>query len=139
MPIVISREDLTEFLFRILFCIIFIGLGAEHLFKDDLIRLLMPAWVPWPRFVSAACGLWLVFWGSFILLGWHLKWSAIALGAFVVGVTALVHAPALLSYPPPPCRRVACGCGTSFNAAISSRICVCSASVFICCIMSRAS
>ncbi len=100
MPVVISREDLTEFLFRILFCVIFIGLGAEHLFKDDLIRLLMPAWVPWPRFVSAACGLWLVFWGSFILLGWHLKWSAIALGAFVVGVTALVHAPALLSYPP---------------------------------------
>jgi NAD(P)-dependent dehydrogenase (short-subunit alcohol dehydrogenase family) len=49
---------------------------------------------------DAACGLWLVFWGSFILLGWHLKWSAIALGAFVVAVTALVHAPALISYPP---------------------------------------
>ena len=129
---------MTEFLFRVLFCIIFIGLGAEHLFKDDLIRMLMPAWVPWPRFVSAACGLWLVFWGSFILLGWHLKWSAIALGAFVVSVTTLVHAPALLSYPP-PCRRVACGCGISFSAAISSRICVCSGSVFIFSITSRTS
>ena len=94
----ITGEDLTELLFRILFCVIFIGLGAEHLFRDDLIRLLMPDWVPWPRMVSIICGLWLVFWGSLILLGWHLKSSAIALGAFVVIVTALVHAPALLAH-----------------------------------------
>ena len=99
IPASVSREDLTEFLFRILFCIIFIGLGAEHLFEDELIRLLMPAWVPLPRLASIVCGLWLVFWGSFILLGWHLKWSAIALGCFVV-VTALVHAPVLFAHPP---------------------------------------
>ncbi len=35
-----TKADISEFLFRILFCIIFIGLGGEHLFKDDLIRLL---------------------------------------------------------------------------------------------------
>ena len=95
-----TKADLSEFLFRILFCIIFIGLGGEHLFKDDLIRLLMPQWVPFARLVSIVCGLWLVSWGSLILLGWHLRWAAIALGAFVVVVTAAVHAPALFYMPP---------------------------------------
>jgi uncharacterized membrane protein len=133
----ITREDLTELLFRILFCVIFIGLSAEHLFKDDLIRLLMPDWVPWPRVVSIICGLWLVFWGSLILLGWHLKSSAIALGAFVVIVTALVHAPALLAHPselPETCVWM----WISFSAATSSKICACSESAFICCTMNRA-
>jgi len=69
MPIVISREDLTEFLFRILFCIIFIGLGAEHLFKDDLIRLLMPAWVPWPE------ERWTPKFGQCVKLGSDLNWK----------------------------------------------------------------
>ena len=103
---VTTRADIAEFLFRVLFCLIFIGLGGEHLFKDDLIRLLMPDWVTFPRTVSAICGLWLISWGSLILLGWHLRWSAIALGTFVVIVTALVHAPALLGAPakiPPDC------------------------------------
>ncbi len=92
---VTTRADIAEFLFRALFCLIFIGLGAEHLFKDDLIRFLMPDWVPFPRAVSVICGLWLVSWGGLILLDWHLRWSAIV-GAFIVVVTAMVHAPALL-------------------------------------------
>ncbi|MCZ6781517.1 MAG: hypothetical protein O7C73_07740 [Nitrospirae bacterium] len=64
--------------FRGLFCVIFLGLGGEHLFQDELIRLQMPAWVPWPRAVSILVGLWLVGWGGLILLGFRLRWAAIA-------------------------------------------------------------
>jgi len=95
-----KRDDAAELAFRSLFCVIFLGLGGEHLFQDELIRLLMPAWVPWPRAVSILVGLWLVAWGGLILLGFRLRWAAIALGAFVVGVTATVHGPALFAYPP---------------------------------------
>ena len=91
--------DLTELAFRGLFCLIFIGLGGEHIFHDQLIRLLMPAWVPAPRVVSIAVGLWLLSWGLLVLLGYRLRAAAIALGAFVVVVTLTVHAPALFSYP----------------------------------------
>ena len=94
-----TKADVTEVLFRVLFCVIFIGLGGEHLFKDDLVRLLIPSWVPLPRLVSIACGVWLVSWGGLILLGWHLRWAACALGSFVIVVTALVHGPALFSMP----------------------------------------
>ena len=44
--------DMADVLFRGLFCLIFVGLGAEHLFSDDLIRRLMPTWVPFERAVS---------------------------------------------------------------------------------------
>ena len=39
------------------------------------------------------------FWGTLVLLGWHLRKAAIALGGFVVLVTLAVHGPALFSYP----------------------------------------
>ena len=42
----------------------------------DAYRLLMPSWVPLPRLVSIACGVWLVSWGGLILLGRHLRWAA---------------------------------------------------------------
>ena len=93
------RDDLAELAFRGLFCVIFLGLGGEHIFEDSLIRLLMPARVPWPRAVSVVVGLWLVGWGTLVLLGYRLRWAAIALGTFVVVVTAVVHAPALFAYP----------------------------------------
>ncbi|MBN8547875.1 MAG: DoxX family protein [Deltaproteobacteria bacterium] len=92
-------KDLSEFLFRLLFCTIFIGLGAEHLFSDTLLRELMPLWVPFPRGISILCGVWLVGWGSLIFLGWHLRWAATALAAFLVVVTLVVHAPGILSRP----------------------------------------
>ena len=92
--------DLTELAFRGLFVLIFIGLGGEHVFHDQLIRLLMPDWVPYPRAASIAVGLWLLFWGGLVLLGWKIREAAIALGAFVIVVTIVVHLPAVFSYPP---------------------------------------
>jgi hypothetical protein len=95
----IKRDDIAELAFRGLFCVIFLGLGRELLFSDELFRLLMPAWVPWPPAVSILVGLWLVVWGALILLGFRLRCAAIALGAFVVVVTAAVHGPAMFTYP----------------------------------------
>jgi uncharacterized membrane protein YphA (DoxX/SURF4 family) len=94
------NPDLSDLLFRGLFCLIFIGLGGEHLFSDDLLQRLMPAWVPVPRLISSACGVWLVGWGGLILLGWKLNWAATALGAFLLVVTFAVHLPGLFFYPP---------------------------------------
>ena len=93
------NKDISDILFRSLFCLIFIGLGAEHIFSDELIQRLMPSWVPFKRAASILCGVWLVGWGTLIFLGWHLRLAAIALGSFVVIVTLLVHAPGVLRAP----------------------------------------
>lgn len=92
-------SDFADLVFRILFCLIFIALGGEHVFKDDLIQRLMPAWVPFPKLVSLACGLVLLSGGALIALGYKLRFAAILLGSFLVVVTALVHGPALANAP----------------------------------------
>lgn len=94
------NEDLAEFIFRALFCLIFLGLGAEHIFSDELIQKLMPTWVPWPRFASLVCGLWLMAGGGLILLGWKLRVAAQALGVFLILVTIGVHLPGVMSHAP---------------------------------------
>ena len=93
------NRDFADLVFRILFCLIFIALGGEHLFKDDLIQKLMPSWVPAPRLVSIACGLILLSGGGLIALGYQLRFAALMLGAFLIIVTAVVHGPALFSTP----------------------------------------
>jgi len=93
-------KDLGDLIFRALFCLIFIGLGGEHLLSDGLIMVLMPEWVPAPRLVSILCGLWLSVWGGCLLLGWRVQIAAVALGAFVIAVTLLVHFPGVFRYPP---------------------------------------
>lgn len=92
-------SDLADLLFRGLFCLIFIGLGGEHIFSDSLIQHLMPEWMPYQRLVSLLCGLWLVGWGSLILLGWRIRAAAYGLGLFLVVVTVVVHFPAVISEP----------------------------------------
>ncbi len=93
------NQDLSDLLFRLLFCLIFIGLGLEHLFSDAMIQKLMPEWLPVKRAVSIACGLWLCGWGSLILIGWRVHLAAIALGVFLVVVTVAVHLPGILVEP----------------------------------------
>ena len=92
-------RDLSEFLFRFLFCLIFVGLGGEHILDDTLIQKLMPDWVPYKRLVSFGCGVWLAGWGMLILVGWKVNWAAVALGAFLILVTAAVHVPGLFFFP----------------------------------------
>ena len=92
-------EDLSDLLFRLLFSIIFLGLGFEHLFHDELIQNFMPLWVPSKRLASIACGVLLVTGGGMILIGLRVHLAASVLGVFLVVVTALVHGPALFSCP----------------------------------------
>ena len=92
-------SDVSDLVFRSLFCLIFVGLGAEHIFSDTLIQHLMPEWIPFKRAASLACGVWLVIWGSLIFLGWHLRAAAIGLAAFLVVVTAAVHLPGVVMHP----------------------------------------
>ena len=99
MKIKIS-SDLADLLFRALFCLIFVGLGGEHIFSDTLIQHLMPVWMPVKRTVSMLCGLWLITWGSLILVGWRIRWAAVGLGVFLVIVTIAVHIPGVLFRAP---------------------------------------
>lgn len=89
-------EDLADFLFRALFCTIFVGLGGEHIFSDALIQHLMPEWIVAKRTVSLVCGFWLVGCGLLILVGWHIRKAAYGLGAFLIIVTLLVHLPGVM-------------------------------------------
>lgn len=88
-------KDFSDLVFRLLFSLIFIGLGGEHLVSDELIQKLMPEWIPTPRLVSIFCGLILFLGGGMIAIGYRIKYAAILLGTFLVVVTALVHAPGL--------------------------------------------
>jgi len=90
------NQDEADFIFRAFFCLIFVGLGAEHIFSDSLIQKLMPDWMPYRRLISFLCGLWLFGWGSLILIGWKVHLSGIALGAFVIVVTLVVHLPGVM-------------------------------------------
>jgi len=93
------NRDQADILFRGLFCLIFIGLGGEHIVDDRLIQKLMPGWVPAPRLISILCGVWLMFGGVLILLGWQLRIAAFGLATFLVLVTLVVHLPGIFSVP----------------------------------------
>ncbi len=100
-----AREDalrygLFDLAFRVLFSTIFVGLGAEHVFHDERLQVLVPSWVPWPRASSFALGLVLLAGGGSILLGWHVRRGAFVLASVVVLVTATVHVPGLFVHPP---------------------------------------
>ncbi|MBW2387768.1 MAG: DoxX family protein [Deltaproteobacteria bacterium] len=102
-PSLIHRRidsDLAELVFRLLFSSIFIVLGGEHVFRDELIQQLMPPWMPSPRLFSVAAGVLLLTGGASIALGFRMHIAAIALGVFLVVVTLLIHVPGMLAYPP---------------------------------------
>ncbi len=93
------NKDIIDLLFRVLFSLIFIGLGGEHIVSNDLIQNLMPHWVPMPEYVSIVCGMVLMVGGILIVIGYQIRLAAMILGGFIVAVTLLVHAPALFHMP----------------------------------------
>ncbi len=93
------NKDLVDLTFRLLFSLIFVGLGSEHMLSDDLIQKLMPAWVPMPSYVSIFCGAVLITGGVLIIIGYQIRFASLMLGAFLIAVTLLVHAPALFTEP----------------------------------------
>ena len=94
------KYSLTDFLFRALFSLVFIGLGTEHLFQDQLIREMMPDWIVAKRFFSIAAGLILLGGGFSLLLGYKVKQGATLLGAFLIVATFSIHLPAIFQTPP---------------------------------------
>lgn len=94
-------KNFSDLIFRILFSLIFIGLGGEHLVDDEMILKVTPDWMALPRIGSILCGLLLLVGGGMIAIGYRLKWAAIALGSFLVIVTGLVHAPGISAITPP--------------------------------------
>ena len=89
----------SEALFRFFFSLIFLALGLEHLFSDQLIQAMMPTWMPMKRFFSMGSGCVLLLGGTSILLGYKVRWGALLLGLFLIGVTATIHGPALFHVP----------------------------------------
>ena len=92
--------DLTELVFRVLFSLIFLGLGMEHLFSDHLIQDMMPDWLVYKRACSILAGLILLTGGLSVLLGYHMMWGGLLLCGFLIVVTAMIHVPAVI-FPPP--------------------------------------
>lgn len=95
----ITKKDIFDLLFRVLFSTIFVGLGGEHIFSDLLIQNLMPEWVPAPRIVSIICGIILITGGGLIIAGAYLRFAAMIIGLFVIVVTITVHLPCLFFTP----------------------------------------
>lgn len=92
--------DVTDLIFRVLFSLIFLGLGMEHIFSDNLIQAMMPDWLgDSKRLVSILSGVVLLIGGVSILLGWKVQAAAILLGLFLLIVTVTIHGPALLQHP----------------------------------------
>lgn len=91
--------DVTDLIFRVLFSLIFIALGGEHLFSDAIIQSMMPDWLPFKRLLSILAGVILLSGGGMILLGFQTQIGALVLGIFLVLVTIVIHGPALLGVP----------------------------------------
>lgn len=91
--------DLTELIFRILFSLIFLGLGLEHLFSDQMIQEMMPDWLISKRLFSVLAGLVLLTGGLSVLTGYQTVKGGISLGVFLIVVTVVIHLPALLRTP----------------------------------------
>ncbi len=94
-----NRRDIIDIMFRVLFSLIFLALGAEHLFSDQLIQKLMPDWMPVPRLVSILTGLVLLVGGGMIALGFKLRLAATSLIVFLLLATILVHGANLMGTP----------------------------------------
>lgn len=92
--------DVTDLVFRVLFSLIFLGLGMEHFFSDHLIQSMMPDWLGGAkRAVSIVTGAILLSGGVSVMIGWKVHEAAVLLGTFLLLVTVTVHGPALLAHP----------------------------------------
>jgi uncharacterized membrane protein YphA (DoxX/SURF4 family) len=90
---------MRDLIFRGLFSTIFLGLGSEHLFDDQLILHFMPNWIGYPVLASRLSGIVLLLGGLSILTGYRLQIGARVLGAFLLLVTLTVHLPGCFMVP----------------------------------------
>jgi uncharacterized membrane protein YphA (DoxX/SURF4 family) len=91
--------DTSDLIFRLLFSLIFIGLGLEHIFSDDLIRGMMPDWLGSKRIESLIAGIILLSGGLSVAIGYNVRPAAMLLAGFLIVVTLTIHLPALFHKP----------------------------------------
>lgn len=91
--------DLTELVFRMLFSLIFLGMGLEHVFSDYLIQSMMPDILPYKRLFSLGVGMLLLGCGLCVAVGYRVQYASIALGGFLGVVTCFIHIPAVFVNP----------------------------------------
>lgn len=91
--------DASDLIFRLLFSLIFLGLGLEHLFSDGLIQGMMPAWLGSKRVWSIIAGVVLLGGGISVAIGYKVHPAAMMLGGFLIVVTLAIHLPALFHKP----------------------------------------
>jgi len=93
--------DITDVVFRVMFSLIFIGLGGEHIFSNQLIIKMMPSFLPnfLNQILSIASGILLLGCGLLIASGYHVRMAATLLGIFLVFVNLTIHGPALVYTP----------------------------------------
>tara|TARA_B100001123_G_C15342940_1_gene1035791 strand:- start:8482 stop:8652 length:171 start_codon:yes stop_codon:yes gene_type:complete len=53
-------KDTADLIFRIFSNLIFLALGGEHIFNDELLQKLMSSWMPMPGLMSIMVGIVLV-------------------------------------------------------------------------------
>jgi uncharacterized membrane protein YphA (DoxX/SURF4 family) len=91
--------DASDLIFRLLFSLIFLGLGLEHIFSDELIQGMMPVWIGSKRIASLVAGVVLVGGGLSVAIGYNVRPAAMMLGGFLIVVTLTIHLPALFHQP----------------------------------------
>lgn len=91
--------DTSDLIFRLLFSLIFLGLGLEHIFSDELIQGMMPAWVGSKRVASIIAGVVLLGGGLAVAIGYRVRAAAMLLAGFLIVVTLTIHLPALFHKP----------------------------------------
>jgi uncharacterized membrane protein YphA (DoxX/SURF4 family) len=95
----INKSDIQDFAFRLMFSSIFLGLGMEHLFQDEIIQKFMPDWIAYKRLASIACGIILITGSASIITGYRIRSAAIMLIFFLITVTGIIHGPELFKSP----------------------------------------
>lgn len=91
--------DTSDLIFRLLFSLIFLGLGLEHIFSDELIQGMMPEWVGSKRVASIIAGVVLLGGGLSVAVGYNVRAAAMLLAGFLIVVTLTIHLPALFHKP----------------------------------------
>ncbi len=78
---------------RILFSMLFIGSGLNHLLKaKEMASYAQSKGVPAAKVVTVVSGLMIVVGGVLVLLGWHRFIGAGLIGIFVLGTAVVMHA-----------------------------------------------
>lgn len=93
------KKDYADLVFRLLFSSIFLGLGMEHLFQDELVQKLMPDWFVYKRVLSILAGCVLVSGACSLITGYKVREASVLLSGFLVTVTLVIHLPELSGRP----------------------------------------